>query len=51
MSIILVTFIVPLRNCSGTKTKEGATKTIKQVTGFIIFWGLACVYIYWKLPS
>lgn len=51
MSILVATFVIPIRNSSDRKLSRGLKRTVVQSLVFLLVWGLSCTYIYWSLPK
>ena len=51
LSLVIMTFVIPLRNAGKGSVEQAAKKTLRQYFLFLVLWGYGVRYFYWKLPE
>jgi hypothetical protein len=51
LSLVIMTFVLPLRNAGKGSLEQAARQTLRQYLIFLVLWGLGIRWVYWKLPQ
>jgi len=51
MSLIIATFVIPIRGARNLRQKRPLKHAVTQMAIFIVLWVLTLKYVYWSLPE